>query len=156
MSGKFSRRQFGRLAGLSALGMAAADRAESQPSAATDRHAAAPFPADFLWGTATSAYQIEGAVDEDGRGRSIWDTFAHTPGKIEDRTTADRANDHYHRYKEDVGLIKSLGVRAYRFSIAWPRVFPDGAGAPNPWGLDFYHRLVDELLANGIEPYATL
>ncbi len=109
-----------------------------------------------MWGTATSAYQIEGAVNEDGRGRSIWDTFAHTPGKIEDRTTGDRANEHYHRYKEDVGLIRDLGVKAYRFSIAWPRVFPEGTGAPNPKGLDFYNRLVDELLANGIEPYATL
>src|SRR6195256_5755125 len=157
MFGKFSRRQLGKLAGLSALGMAAAaNGAESQPAPAVDRHAAASFPKDFLWGTATSAYQIEGAVNEDGRGRSIWDTFAHTPGKIEDHTTADRANDHYHRYKEDVRLIKSLGVKAYRFSIAWPRVFPDGTGAPNPKGLDFYNRVIDELLAKGIEPYATL
>jgi beta-glucosidase len=155
MSEGFSRRMFAKLAGSSALlGAAPATMANSQPSA--DPHAAARFPDDFLWGTATSAYQIEGAVNEDGRGRSIWDTFAHTPGKIEDHTTADRANDHYHRYKEDVGLIKSLGVKAYRFSIAWPRVFPDGTGAPNPKGLDFYNRLIDELLANGIEPYATL
>ena len=114
------------------------------------------FRADFVWGTATSSYQIEGAVNEDGRGRSIWDTFAHTPGRIEDGSNADRANDHYHRYKEDVGLIRDLGVKAYRFSIAWPRVFPEGSGAPNPKGLDFYNRLVDELLKNGIEPYATL
>jgi beta-glucosidase len=156
MSGKFSRRRFAKLAGLSAIGIAAAKSAESQPAPATGPHAPASFPKDFLWGTATSAYQIEGAVNEDGRGRSIWDTFAHTPGKIEDHTTADRANDHYHRYKEDIGLIKSLGVKAYRFSIAWPRVFPDGTGAPNPKGLDFYNRLIDELLANGIEPYATL
>jgi beta-glucosidase len=156
MFGKFSRRQFGKFAGLSALGMAAAKSAKGQPAPAVDRHAPASFPKDFLWGTATSAYQIEGAVNEDGRGRSIWDTFAHTPGKIEDHTTADRANEHYHRYKEDIGLIKSLGVKAYRFSIAWPRVFPDGTGAPNPKGLDFYNRLIDELLAKGIEPYATL
>src|ERR1700685_3243623 len=101
------------------------------------------FPAGFLWGCATAAYQIEGAVNEDGRGPSIWDTFAHTPGKIEDHSTGDRANDHYHRYKEDVGLIKQLGVKAYRFSIAWPRIFPDGTGAPNLKGLDFYNRLVD-------------
>jgi beta-glucosidase len=120
-----------------------------------DRHAAG-FPKDFIWGTATSSYQIEGAVDEDGRGRSIWDTFSHTPGKIADGSNADRANDHYHRYKQDVGLIKDLGVKAYRFSIAWPRVFPEGTGAPNPKGLDFYDRLLDELLNNGIEPYATL
>ncbi|MCA6123871.1 beta-glucosidase [Bradyrhizobium sp. WSM 1704] len=152
MFGNFSRRQFASLAGLSALGLAA-------PAAAADGVPApdgASFPAGFVWGTATSSYQIEGAVDADGRGKSIWDTFAHTPGKIEDGTTGDRANDHYHRYKEDVGLIRQLGAKAYRFSIAWPRVFPDGTGAPNPKGLDFYNRLVDELLANGIEPYATL
>jgi beta-glucosidase len=158
MFGKFSRRHFGKLAGFSALGMAAASAkpADKKNKPAIDRHAPADFPKDFLWGTATSAYQIEGAVDEDGRGRSIWDTFAHTPGKIEDHSTGDRANDHYHRYKEDVGLIKQLGVKAYRFSIAWPRIFPDGTGAPNLKGLDFYNRLVDELLAHGIEPYATL
>jgi beta-glucosidase len=121
-----------------------------------DRPSLATFPGDFLWGTSTSAYQIEGAVDEDGRGRSIWDTFAHTPGKIADGSDADRACDHYHRPIEDVGLIKSLGVKAYRFSIAWPRVFPDGAGQPNPRGLDFYQRLIDELLRNGIAPFATL
>ena len=114
------------------------------------------FPEGFLWGTATSAFQVEGAIREDGRGPSIWDGFTHTPGKIIDGSNADRANDHYHRYKEDVQLMKALGVKAYRFSIAWPRVFPEGTGAPNPKGLDFYHRLVDELLANGIEPFATL
>jgi beta-glucosidase len=143
---------------LSALGITAPVRAQekTQDSAATDQHAAASFPSGFVWGTATSAYQIEGAVNEDGRGRSIWDTFSHTPGKIADHSNGDRANDHYHRYKEDVRLIKELGVKAYRFSIAWPRVFPDGSGAPNPKGLDFYNRLIDELLANGIEPYATL
>ena len=158
MSGKFSRRQFAKLAGLAALGMAAspADSANTRQQQVAGRHAAAGFPKDFRWGTATSAYQIEGAVDEDGRGRSIWDTFAHTPGKIEGNTTGDRANEHYHRYREDVRLIRDLGVKHYRFSIAWPRVFPDGTGAPNPKGLDFYNRLIDELLANGIEPYATL
>jgi beta-glucosidase len=156
--GNFSRRHFAKLAGFSALGMAAspANSADDKAKPALDRHAPASFPNGFLWGTATSAYQIEGAVNEDGRGPSIWDTFAHTPGTIGDHSTADRANDHYHRYKEDVGLIKELGVKAYRFSIAWPRVFPEGTGAPNPKGLDFYDRLLDELLANGIEPYATL
>ena len=108
----------------------------------------------FLWGTATSSYQIEGAVNEDGRGPSIWDRFTHTPGTIADRSNGDTATDHYHRYKEDVQLMKALGARAYRFSIAWPRVFPQGAGTPNPKGLDFYNRLLDELLANGIEPFA--
>jgi beta-glucosidase len=154
MTGRFSRRNFAKLAGLAGLGL-------FSPAAAQDRKTiAAPtsasFPNGFVWGTATSAYQIEGAVNEDGRGLSIWDTFSHTPGKIEDHTNADRANDHYHRYKEDVGLIKDLGAKAYRFSVAWPRVFPNGDGAPNPKGLDFYNRLVDELLARGIEPYATL
>lgn len=152
MFGKFSRRQFAGLAGLSALGLSAPGEAANH----APRPDGANFPAGFVWGTATSSYQVEGAVNEDGRGPSIWDTFTHTSGKIEDGSTGDRANDHYHRYKEDVGLIKNLGARAYRFSIAWPRVFPDGAGAPNPKGLDFYNRLVDELLANGIEPYATL
>jgi beta-glucosidase len=157
MIAKFSRRHFAKLAGLSALGLAEpAKSADDAAKPAHDRHAPASFPTGFVWGTATSAYQIEGAVDEDGRGRSIWDTFAHTPGKIGDHTNADRANDHYHRYKEDVRLIRELGVRAYRFSIAWPRVFPQGAGAPNPGGLDFYDRLLDELLANDIEPFATL
>jgi beta-glucosidase len=151
---KLSRRHFAKLAGFSALGLAASPAKPEDD--ARYRHAPASFPDGFIWGTATSAYQIEGAVNEDGRGRSIWDTYAHTPGKIGDRSTADRANDHYHRYKEDVGLIKELGAKAYRFSIAWPRVFPNGTGTPNPKGLDFYDRLVDELLKVGIEPFATL
>jgi beta-glucosidase len=155
MSGRFSRRAFAKLAGLSALGVAA-PAASAERAQESDRHAPGSFPKDFLWGTATSSYQIEGAVNEDGRGPSIWDIFSHTQGKIEDGTNGDRANDHYHRYKEDVRLIKDIGVKAYRFSIAWPRVFPDGTGSPNPKGLDFYNRLIDELLANGIEPYATL
>ena len=157
MTAKFSRRHFAKLAGLSALAMATpATSEEAAPTPAVDRHAPASFPDGFVWGIATSAYQIEGAVAEDGRGRSIWDTFAHTPGKIADHSNADRANDHYHRYKEDVRLIGDLGVRAYRFSIAWPRVFPEGTGAPNPRGLDFYDRLLDQLMTNGIEPFATL
>src|SRR4030088_2609256 len=158
MFGKFSRRHFAKLAGFSALGMAAtpAKPEDVKAEQAPDRHAPASFPNDFLWGTATSAYQIEGAVDADGRGRSIWDVFAHTPGKIADGSNPARAADHYHRYKEDVGLIKALGAKAYRFSIAWPRVFLEGTGAPNPKGLDFYDRLLDELLTNGIEPFATL
>jgi len=114
------------------------------------------FPEGFRWGTATSAYQIEGATDVDGRGPSIWDTFAKLPGKIRDGANADIADDHYHLYKEDVALMKALGVTTYRFSIAWPRIFPEGRGTPNLKGLAFYQRLIDELLANGIEPYATL
>jgi beta-glucosidase len=155
-----SRRRFAKIAAWSALGIPT-----TSAKAAVGISTAAPqlpngsfatFPPDFLWGAATSAYQIEGAVHEDGRGPSIWDTFVHLKGKIIDQSTADVANDHYHRYKEDVQLIKELGAKAYRFSIAWPRVFPEGTGTPNPKGLDFYHRLLDELLANGIEPFATL
>jgi beta-glucosidase/6-phospho-beta-glucosidase/beta-galactosidase len=114
------------------------------------------FPDGFLWGTATAAYQVEGALDEDGRGASIWDSYAHTPGHIADGSNADVTVDHYHRYRDDVQLMKALGATAYRFSIAWPRIFADGTGTPNPKGLDFYSRLVDKLLANGIEPFATL
>ncbi|MDQ4035317.1 MAG: GH1 family beta-glucosidase [Chloroflexota bacterium] len=115
-----------------------------------------PFPPDFAWGTATSSYQIEGAVDEDGRGRSIWDTFSHTPGRVADGATGDVACDHYHRWADDVDLIGSYGLNAYRFSIAWPRIQPDGRGAANQRGLDFYRRLVDRLTSKGIRPAATL
>jgi beta-glucosidase len=114
------------------------------------------FPPGFLWGTATAAYQIEGAATEDGRGPSIWDTFTHTPGKIRNEDNGDVADDHYHRHRDDVQSMKELGVRAYRFSISWPRIFPHGTGAPNPKGLEFYDRLLDELLANGIAPFPTL
>ena len=110
----------------------------------------------FLWGSATAAYQVEGAVKEDGRKPTIWDTFSHTPGKTVNGATGDVADDHYHRYKEDIQLMKNLGVKSYRFSIAWARVFPDGTGKPNPKGLDFYNKLVDELLKNDIKPFATL
>jgi beta-glucosidase len=114
------------------------------------------FPAGFLWGVATSAYQIEGAVSDDGRTPSVWDEFAHRPYRVLDGTTGDVACDHYHRMPEDVALMRSLGVGAYRFSVSWPRVIPDGRGPANPAGLDFYDRLVDELLAAGIAPYVTL
>jgi beta-glucosidase len=114
------------------------------------------FPGDFLWGVATAAYQIEGAVGEDGRGPSIWDTFCAEPGRVLNGDTGAVATDHYHRYPEDVALMRDLGVGAYRFSIAWPRVVPAGSGAVNPAGLDFYDRLVDELCAAGIAPAATL
>ncbi|NUR92032.1 MAG: beta-glucosidase [Nonomuraea sp.] len=110
----------------------------------------------FLWGTATAAYQIEGAVTEDGRGPSVWDTFAHEPGRTRDGHTGDVACDHYHRWPEDVALMSGLGVNAYRFSIAWPRIQPDGTGAANAKGLDFYERLTDALLAAGIQPVPTL
>jgi beta-glucosidase len=114
------------------------------------------FPADFLWGVATAAYQIEGAVDEDGRGPSTWDTFCATPGKVLNADSGAVATDHYHRYPEDVALMRELGVGAYRFSVAWPRVVPAGSGEVNPAGLDFYDRLVDALCAAGIAPAATL
>ena len=115
-----------------------------------------PFPPAFLWGTATASYQIEGAVAEDGKGESIWDRFSHTPGNIANGDTGDVACDHYHRYREDVDLMADLGLNAYRFSIAWPRLFPNGDGRLNPAGLDFYQRLVDRLLERGITPMATL
>ncbi len=116
----------------------------------------ADFPEKFVWGTATASYQIEGAVKEDGRGQSIWDTFSHTPGKTFEGDNGDIACDHYHLYKQDVGLMHDLGLNGYRFSIAWPRILPEGRGTVNPKGLDFYDRLVDELLKNDIQPYATL
>jgi len=114
------------------------------------------FPPNFAWGTATSAYQIEGAVNEGGRKPSIWDVFSHTPGCIENDDTGDVADDHYHRWKEDIKLMKDLGYKAYRFSLAWPRILPDGTGQVNQTGLDFYQHLIDELLAADIQPLVTL
>lgn len=114
------------------------------------------FPEDFLWGAATASFQIEGATTADGRGRSIWDTFAETPGKVLNGDTGDPADDHYHRYAEDIGLMRALNLGAYRFSIAWPRILPEGEGKVNQAGLDFYDRLVDALLEAGIRPWATL
>lgn len=114
------------------------------------------FPESFLWGVGTSAYQIEGAVRAGGRSPSIWDTFCQQPGAIMNGDTGATACDHYHRYQDDVALMKTLGLKSYRFSIAWPRVLHDGTGQPNPPGLDFYDQLVDELLAAQIEPFVTL
>ncbi|UYM03422.1 GH1 family beta-glucosidase [Solicola gregarius] len=115
-----------------------------------------PLPSDFLYGVSTASYQIEGAVDEGGRGRSIWDTFCAEPGRIMNGETGDVACDHFHRYAEDVALMRELGVDAYRFSIAWPRIQPTGQGVANQSGLDFYDRLVDELVGAGIKPAVTL
>src|SRR5262245_55295423 len=159
---ELTRRASIKLAGTAAIalpmatsgGHASAQLTNVQAVAASDP--ARTFPDGFYWGTATSAYQIEGAWNEDGKGPSIWDTYAHTPGKIKNGDTGDVANDHYHRYKDDVKLMKDLGATAYRFSVSWPRVFPEGTGQPNAKGLDFYSRLVDELKAAGIEPFATL
>ena len=124
---------------------------ESNPERLAQR-----FPSDFRWGFAASAYQIEGAVKEDGRGASIWDTFSHTPGKTHDGDTGDVACDHYHRYRDDVRMMAELGAHAYRFSVAWPRIFPSGSGTPNQKGIDFYRRLVDELTAADIKPTLNL
>ena len=157
---KVSRRTFAQVAGAAALASTAKLPAfgsePAQNAAAAQGDGLRSFPRGFIWGTATASYQVEGAVNEDGRGPSIWDTFSHTPGRVVNNANGDVANDHYHLYKGDVQLMKALGVKAYRFSIAWPRVFPNGDGQPNPKGLDFYNRLVDELLANGIQPFATL
>ncbi len=114
------------------------------------------FPHDFYWGAATASYQVEGAVREDGRGECIWHRFAHTPGKTHNGEHGDVACDHYHRYAEDVRLMQQLGLNAYRFSIAWARVLPQGTGADNPAGIAFYDRLIDTLLAAGIQPFITL
>ena len=114
------------------------------------------FPEDFLWGAATASYQIEGAAGEGGRGPSIWDTFSHTPGKVLHGDTGDIACDHYHRLEEDLDLMAEIGLKAYRFSVAWPRIQPDGSGRANEEGLDFYRRLVDGLRQRSIEPMLTL
>jgi beta-glucosidase len=150
-----SRRDLMKLAGAGALAGNSVTPAGAKAEQATVCDSRS-FPHDFLWGTATSAYQIEGAWKEDGKGESIWDHFAHTPGKIRNGDTGDVAIDSYHRYKDDVQHMKALAVRAYRFSISWPRIFPRGTGAANAKGLAYYDRLTDELLANGIQPYATL
>ncbi|WP_031343011.1 family 1 glycosylhydrolase, partial [Novosphingobium lindaniclasticum] len=135
-----NRRQLGMGLGAAALGAALGGRASAQttaagaagsPAAATE---ALSFPADFQWGCATAAYQIEGAVKEDGRGETVWDVYAHTPGKTTDGGTGDVACDSYHRYGEDIALLKALGVKAYRFSVAWSRIFPSGKGKPNQKG----------------------
>src|SRR5215510_1671567 len=161
MTPRISRRDLAKAAACAAFGTAAAlgdaARAQSSQKSTSQRSTAREFPNGFFWGTATAAYQIEGAWNEDGKGKSIWDTYAHTPGKIKNGDTGDVANDHYHQYREDVAMMKrDLAANAYRFSISWPRIFPEGTGTPNPKGVDFYSRLVDELKAAGIEPFATL
>ena len=148
---EFSRRDLGK-----ALGAACAAGALGGPTAAAIKRTDLSFPKGFKWGTATAAYQIEGAVKEDGRGSTNWDVFSHTPGKTFNGDTGDVADDSYHRYAEDTQLLKALGVQAYRMSLAWSRIFPEGRGQPNPKGVDHYKRVVDNLLENGIEPYVTL
>src|SRR5258705_573519 len=165
MSSKISRRTFAKVASTAAFAstattacsaVAAKPGGASGASGTSAQSTGREFPKGFLWGSATASYQVEGAVNEDGRGPTIWDTFSHTPGNVVNNATGDVADDHYHRYKQDVQLTKALGLKSFRFSIAWSRVFPQGAGTPNPKGLDFYNLLVDELLANDIQPFATL
>src|SRR3954465_11771770 len=128
----------------------------SAESSGAAEHAGLRFPDGFVWGAATASYQIEGAAHEDGRGPSIWDTFCRTPGRVYAGHTGDVACDHYHRYVDDVALMADLGLASYRFSVAWPRIQPDGTGPVNVKGLDFYDRLTDELLGKGIDPVVTL
>lgn len=146
-----SRRSVGKL-----IGGIAAGGIIPRGGSALAAPKARPFPNGFRWGCATAAYQIEGAVAEDGRGKSVWDVFSHTQATIKDKSNGDVACDSYHRYAEDARLLKNLGANSYRLSFAWPRIFPDGRGPLNPRGVEHYHRVVDNLLANGIEPYVTL
>jgi len=158
MSISLTRRRLGQLALAAAACSAMPGNAQPQPSQLMSGGLgkAGSFPEGFLWGTATASYQVEGAADQAGRGPSIWDTFSHIPGNIAHNDTGDVADDEFHLYKEDLRLLQNMGVKSYRFSIAWPRIFPDGKGAPNPAGLAFYEKLVDELLQAGIQPYCTL
>jgi beta-glucosidase len=157
-----SRRTFGRLAAsvAGALtftgGQALAQTSQAAKTSRTIEPAVRAFPEGFLWGSATASYQTEGAYRADGRGMSIWDTFSHTPGKVHNGDTGDVADDSYHLYTTDIALMKDMGLKTCRFSVAWTRIFPTGSGAPNQKGLDYYHRFVDELLRRGIEPFCTL
>lgn len=156
---KISRRKLAQLLGGSAAALSLPKAGFPEIAAfqtARDTHSERRFPAGFLWGSATASYQVEGAVKEGGRGVSIWDTFSHTPGKTHNGDTGDVADDYYHRYKQDIQLMKDLGLKTCRFSVAWPRIFPNGAGTPNQQGVDFYKRMIDALLEAGIEPYCTL
>jgi beta-glucosidase len=150
----FTRREFGKSIAAAAVvytGVSFQKSAFSQPRAESLN-----YPKGFLWGSATAAYQIEGSAQEDGRGPSVWDTFSHTAGKTYQGQTGDVACDSYHLYKEDVKLLRNLGASVYRMSISWSRVFPSGTGQPNQKGLDYYNRVVDELLANNVTPYITM
>jgi len=155
-----SRRHFlAQTAGLAATVVAAGvptSIAEAAPAKVKMSPDSSSFPRDFFWGAATAAYQVEGAVNEDGRKPSVWDSFSRIPGHTKNGDTGDVACDHYHRFKDDIKLMAELGIKHYRFSIAWPRIIPDGRGAVNEKGVDFYRRLTDTLLENGITPHATL
>lgn len=159
-----NRRHFVKSASLTALGMASGPFMHQKSLTAGGSHdwqrqagdSGLSFPEHFIWGTATAAYQVEGAAAAEGRGPSIWDTFSHIQGKIKNNDNGDIACDFYHKYEEDIQLIKNLHASAYRFSISWSRIFPDGTGRPNQEGVDFYNRLVDNLLSNDIKPFPTL
>jgi beta-glucosidase len=153
---EFTRRDLAK--GLGAAAMLAGGKAgAAQGIIRADRPSThLRFPDGFLWGCATAAYQIEGAVKEDGRGATNWDVFAHTPGRVANGDTGDVADDSYHLFREDTKLLKDLGAKTYRMSLAWSRIFPDGRGQPNQKGIDHYQRVIDNLLENGITPYVTL
>jgi beta-glucosidase len=157
MPSKLTRRTLASLVGGAYAALAFSGRGSAAvlpPSEATDLERT--FPAGFLWGSATASYQVEGAVHEGGRGPSIWDTFSHAPGKTHNGDTGDIADDYYHRYPQDIQLMKELGLKTCRFSVSWTRIFPTGTGAPNQQGLDFYNRMIDALLEAGIQPFCTL
>ncbi|HEX4029150.1 MAG TPA: GH1 family beta-glucosidase [Terracidiphilus sp.] len=151
-----TRRQFGKTVAAAAALAGSSLPEFSFAQAPAHSRVNREFPQGFLWGCATAAYQIEGGVHDGGRGQTNWDIFAHTPGKTHNGDTGDVADDSYHLYKRDVQLLKNLGVGGYRMSIAWARIFPQGKGQPNPAGIDYYNRVIDELLANNITPYVTL
>ena len=158
MPSLFSRRTFAKVLGLSSVGLSFPQIGDAAISTSQPESASSPkrFPDGFLWGSATAAYQVEGAAREQGRGVSIWDTFAHTSGKTDHGDTGDVADDFFHRYRDDIQLMRELGLTCFRFSVAWPRIFPNGTGAPNPQGFAFYDRLADALLEAGIQPFCTL
>ncbi|MGY2736970.1 GH1 family beta-glucosidase [Sphingomonas sp. UYP23] len=149
------RRDFLRAGGAASVGFAA-NASLTQAAGALVQPQDLSFPKDFVWGCATASYQIEGAATEDGRGATNWDVFSHTPEKVANNDTGDVACDSYHRYGEDIALLKDLGVGAYRLSLAWSRIFPEGRGRPNQKGIDYYNRVIDGLLAAGITPYVTM
>ena len=168
---RLSRRDFARILGGTGAALTLPAAALTLPAAALTLPAAAAadspgtpatssstrrFPQGFLWGSATASYQVEGAVHEDGRGPSIWDTFSHAQGRTHGGETGDNADDFYHRYTKDIALMKSYGVKVFRFSVSWTRIFPNGTGQPNQKGIDFYKRLTSDLREAHIEPFCTL
>jgi beta-glucosidase len=158
VSSKISRRTFAQLVGGSAAALSFSEsslEAQNQLDVSM-RLEPRSFPQGFLWGSATASYQVEGAVHEGGRGPTIWDTFSHMPGKTHNGDTGDVADDFYHSYKADLALARDLGLKTFRFSVAWSRIFPSGTGKPNQQGIDFYRRVTEAMLEAGIEPYCTL